>query len=305
MIARIVVAVVAALLLFAGCGSPAQTRGGESNWLSLCHVNADCTSGLECACGLCTRSCSASASCSDLGSSATCAPRATLLSACPALPAGTAGLCLAGCQATSDCTAGNDCRDGACVRHVSDTTDAGSSDAATRSGSDGGTASDANAASDASAAGDAAAAEATAPMMVSLGDFPSAAPIGGYSNALVLGLLPPRCSTTEFGTCRVIDCLLKAGPVVGLTGVSAGTVTVHGGTGADVVLSPDGFGVYAPYSDSAQRWHPGDVLQISASGSTVPAFASLLTFPTALALTSPESDEPGSNHISIVRWASA
>ena len=57
-----------------GCNSKMTDRGGdsESHFLATCVETTSCGTGLECLCGVCTRSCS-SASCSDLDSRAECA----------------------------------------------------------------------------------------------------------------------------------------------------------------------------------------------------------------------------------------
>jgi hypothetical protein len=92
-----------------------------------------------------------------------------------------------------------------------------------------------------------------------------------------------------FGTCLVDNCLVRRdGNLYGLTGVSAGVVTIQGGTGADVVLTPDPFGVYPLFSVAPARWHAGDLLQITATGGDVPAFSATLSLLTPLVLISPD-----------------
>ena len=111
-----------------------------------------------------------------------------------------------------------------------------------------------------------------------------------------------RCS----GRALVDNCLVRRdGNLYGLTGVSAGVVTIHGGTGADVVFTPDPFGVYPDSGHilGPARWHAGDSLQISATGGDAPAFSATLTFLTPLVLTSPGSRE--ARFPSPPRWSTA
>lgn len=59
-----------------GCGSRVAGGGGgtdtSTNWLADCDSRRDCGSGLECRCGVCTRTCHEDAECSDLSKSAVC-----------------------------------------------------------------------------------------------------------------------------------------------------------------------------------------------------------------------------------------
>lgn len=59
-----------------GCGSRVAGGGGgtdtSTNWLADCDSERDCDPGLECRCGVCTRSCQEDAQCSDLSANAVC-----------------------------------------------------------------------------------------------------------------------------------------------------------------------------------------------------------------------------------------
>jgi hypothetical protein len=143
-------------------------------------------------------------------------------------------------------------------------------------------------------AGDAGLEAATLPFLVSMGQFTEPGATRDESNAIARGFLPPRCVRKQFGTCLVDDCLIRRdGNLYGLTGISAGIVTIRGGTGADVVLTPDQFGVYAVHTEypgpagGGPRWHAGDSLQISATGGDVPAFTAAVSVLTPLVLTAP------------------
>jgi hypothetical protein len=71
-----------------------------------------------------------------------------------------------------------------------------------------------------------------------------------------------------------------------MTLVSAGTITINYGSNQSLMLLPDGQNMY---SDIAQqfRYAAGDVLAVSATGATVPAFTNSITFPAAVTVTSP------------------
>lgn len=69
---------LALALLLSGCGARAYEGGGDSNsnWLKACDPDADCGSGLECLCGICTRTCTSNRACGD-DEVATCDVRST------------------------------------------------------------------------------------------------------------------------------------------------------------------------------------------------------------------------------------
>ena len=57
-----------------------------------------------------------------------------------------------------------------------------------------------------------------------------------------------------------------------------GTVTISGGSGSAIVMTPDAQEVYAGEVDGL-AYAPGDAITISATGSAAPAFSGSLTFP--------------------------
>lgn len=102
------------------------------------------------------------------------------------------------------------------------------------------------------------------------------------------------CTTTEQGSCSLVDCLTPAGtPDAGATPlyVSAGTISI-GGTLSPVVLSPASDGSYSPVTGQALLFTQGATLTVQASGATVPAFSTTLVGVGVISVTSPTTS-PG------------
>jgi len=101
-------------LLFSACGkSVSSSSGSNTNWLKPCDTAADCGTGLECWCNVCTAPCSDGAACDQPG--ATCRASAGL--GCRE-HAARAALCVASCETTVDCQpfgSGLSCINAACV----------------------------------------------------------------------------------------------------------------------------------------------------------------------------------------------
>ena len=86
--------------------------GTNTNWLQRCETPSECGDALDCVCGVCTRSCSQSATCSDIGEDAVCETLAT--QSCAGAPS---MACVAECSVDDDCLAIADaeCSGGRCV----------------------------------------------------------------------------------------------------------------------------------------------------------------------------------------------
>src|SRR5262249_33383252 len=67
---------------------------------------------------------------------------------------------------------------------------------------------------------------------------------------------------------------------------SAGTVTISGATGGNIVLAPDSNNHYSAMSQGL-KYAADEVLSISSTGATVPPFSAQVTFPARLTVTSP------------------
>jgi hypothetical protein len=110
----------------------------------------------------------------------------------------------------------------------------------------------------------------------------------------------------SFGACQVVevgsqfsqtDGGSEAGTV--LTEVSAGTLTVSGGT-APVVIAPTNTAGYVSYSyqstsgagDGGPSFAAGDTLTVSASGAAAPAFSATVTVPGTIQVTEPPPPSP-------------
>jgi hypothetical protein len=63
-----------ALVCVAACGAESTTSATDTktNWLGQCEKDSECSEGLECLCGMCTRGCEQTDECSSLGQSAAC-----------------------------------------------------------------------------------------------------------------------------------------------------------------------------------------------------------------------------------------
>lgn len=75
-------------ILSGACGSRVAGGGGgtdtSTNWLADCDSDRDCDPGLECRCGVCTRTCQEDAECSDLSARAVCIASTSSSSSCDA-----------------------------------------------------------------------------------------------------------------------------------------------------------------------------------------------------------------------------
>lgn len=97
---------------------------------------------------------------------------------------------------------------------------------------------------------------------------------------------------TGTGGCRVrteLECVITTCPM-GSTApmqVSAGAITISGGTGAPIMLTPGANGAYMPSQVMAARWAPMDSVMVSGAGATVPAFTAMVNFPAQVTLTQP------------------
>jgi hypothetical protein len=95
---------VSALLLACGCDGEATgpTAGSETHFLSWCSSAGSCGEGLDCLCGVCTASCSATASCASLAASAECLAVGSR-PADQACPDAVAAFCEVACSVDADC----------------------------------------------------------------------------------------------------------------------------------------------------------------------------------------------------------
>ena len=102
------------VLVTAGCAqsdSP-PTYMGNTNWLVSCGTDRDCSDGLSCECGVCTRTCSRNADCAELESSCDSDSQA-LVAACG--DSSETSLCLPDCGNDDDCGDGLACVDARCL----------------------------------------------------------------------------------------------------------------------------------------------------------------------------------------------
>lgn len=126
--------------------------------------------------------------------------------------------------------------------------------------------------------------------------------IGAAAFWSIMGENPSdRCHQRIDGACTIINCRTRggggdagtdAGTRDGGTGTRphAGDITISGGTGMPMVLSPDTNGNYQPVQERGEKWHMGDMLTFSAAGGGpdgVPPFTASLTFPTPAMVTEP------------------
>jgi hypothetical protein len=117
---------VAVLACFAGLActesKPGPQANGQTHWLSRCTSDDDC-GGLECVCGVCTRTCTETTDCSQntdklrvpVGSELSCRQQAaaSVVHLCGDVPV--APLCLQMCSAQTPCPDGQRCLAGDCV----------------------------------------------------------------------------------------------------------------------------------------------------------------------------------------------
>ena len=107
--------------LLAACFSASETtppQGGESHFLKAC--SGKCGDGLECVCGVCTRTCDTADECSAVGKSATCLASDGIgdTRSCEVGQRADARVCDERCLAASDCRAGFACVGGLCRQPV-------------------------------------------------------------------------------------------------------------------------------------------------------------------------------------------
>ncbi len=117
------------------------------------------------------------------------------------------------------------------------------------------------------------------------------APLASFANWInALARPGGRCRQTVTDTCVAIDCRPSdPGVLTPMRGVHAGDITVSAPSRAPFVMGPDIDDLYPGTSlPNVAAWSPGDVLTFAATGGPdVPAFSVRLTFPGALALSSP------------------
>ncbi len=88
--------VFAFVMAMVACGG-ADSTAPSTNWIHVCHVNADCRQGLSCLCNRCTRSCDTADQCAALSGQAQCieaepvCPEVGKLCGLPVAPTGGAG----------------------------------------------------------------------------------------------------------------------------------------------------------------------------------------------------------------------
>ena len=83
-----------------GCNSP--TVGGETHWLRVCQVDAECGDAARCLCGICTKPCDDASACDAAGELNACAPADSAGTRAFCAAAET-GLCLPSCSTDEDC----------------------------------------------------------------------------------------------------------------------------------------------------------------------------------------------------------
>ena len=109
-----------------------------------------------------------------------------------------------------------------------------------------------------------------------------------------------RCYTHETGSCAVMDCRTsKYGALSPYSSSSAGTITVSGGTGPDIVLRPKTNGSYDASTEAGTKWSPGDAIRMSAPGDELRAFDVEATMPTPMDFLQPDVENAGPDDIHI------
>jgi hypothetical protein len=96
---------IVALALAVGCegADPRPKTGSETHFLSWCSSSGSCSDGLDCLCGVCTKSCADTASCAGLAAAAECvtAAQRPASHACPGAPIEAS--CEIACTEDADC----------------------------------------------------------------------------------------------------------------------------------------------------------------------------------------------------------
>lgn len=118
-ILKIVIAGIVWAAVATSCATTSSSSGSNSNWLAVCSKDSDCGSGLECHCGVCTRTCTAAGECSGLATGATCDSQVTTLLCSGPAPE---KACVLTCDRDSDCGvlgAQARCSGGLCTRSPS------------------------------------------------------------------------------------------------------------------------------------------------------------------------------------------
>jgi len=99
-----------------GCSPNAHEEGdSQTNWLESCHSDAECSTGNQCLCGVCTRTCAVANTCSK-AQQGSCVPasEAGVIAQCGGSPPPVAGLCMIRCRDASDCAQDQACVAGIC-----------------------------------------------------------------------------------------------------------------------------------------------------------------------------------------------
>ncbi len=107
----------------------------------------------------------------------------------------------------------------------------------------------------------------------------------------------PPCARQSVDAC-VIDVCPNEIVSAFVARRTAGAITIAGGTGTNLVLQPDTASVYAPLMQAATRWRSGDMLTVSAAGSSdVSMFAQMILAPVADAFTTPTAPAAGARFV--------
>jgi hypothetical protein len=109
---------------------------------------------------------------------------------------------------------------------------------------------------------------------------------GGGIGASFQETTSPPCSLRTAGPCSVFRCDIPEGGSIMPTNVSAGTITITGGSPNPIAFSPASDGSYGGFTGTFS-FTPGETLMVSAMGATVPAFVTTVVFPSPVTVTSP------------------